>query len=98
MELSYCAPLGIPLSDFRSWHDDDRRWALAYAYDEASKLACGCYPDETTGIENDDVFVAKPLTCHRHRAIGLASEHRQKNATAADSSYGVLWRTERVDY
>lgn len=96
----------VPLSIFRGrpwpgpgeplFTDDDRRWALAWQFDEDSRLACGCYPDETTGIDNDDAFIATPVVCHRHRAIGDAAEHRAKNANKADSKHGLLWRTRRV--
>jgi hypothetical protein len=102
LELDFCCPRGIPLSVFRGapsvpgkpvWTDDDRLWALAWEYDAQSKLACGCYPDETTGIDNDDAFRAIPLTCHRHKAITDAQAQRQKNANKADSPYVPLWRT-----
>jgi hypothetical protein len=66
---------------------------LAWQFDAQSKLACGCYPDETTGIDNDDRFTAIPVTCHRHKAITEAQTYRRKNATEADSPYAPLWRT-----
>ena len=97
----------VPLSIFRGrpwpgpgeplFTDDDRRWALAWQFDTDSRLPCGCYPDETTGIDNDDMFVAVPTVCHRHRAIGEAAEARQRNATRVDSSHGLMWRTQKVD-
>jgi hypothetical protein len=66
---------------------------LAWQFDAQSKLACGCYADETTGIDNDDRFTAIPVTCHRHKAITEAQTYRRKNATEADSPYAPLWRT-----
>lgn len=107
MELGYSAPRGIPLSILRGrvpvdgepyWLDDDRRWVLAWQFNEQSKLPCGCYPEDTTGPENDDRFVASPQVCHRHKAIGDAAEHRAKSAGPADAQHGVLWLTEKVDY
>jgi hypothetical protein len=77
------------------WLADDRLWALAWEHDRQSKLACGCYPDETTGVANDDAFTATPIVCHRHRAIGEAAEWRARNATDADSQHGLLWVTSR---
>lgn len=79
------------------WLDSDRQWAKAWLFDERSKMACGCYPDETSGIDNDDRFTAHAKVCHRHRAIGEAAEARAKNATAADSQHGLLWMTTRDD-
>jgi hypothetical protein len=75
--------------------EDDRTWALAWQHDADSKLACGCYPDETTGVDNDDTFTAIPVVCHRHRAIGEAVEQRAQNATDADAKHGLLWITNR---
>lgn len=95
LELSYCAPNGIPLSVFRSWPEQDRKWALAWQHDRDVRLGCGCHPDETTGIDNDDQFTAVPVVCHRHRAIGEAAEWRAKNASKADSQHGVLWKATR---
>lgn len=97
--MSYCAPLGIPLSVFRSWPDGDRRWALAWRYDQDSRLGCGCHPDETTGVENDDAFTAVPRVCHRHRAIGDAAKARSQdvdeNGDPRNNPHGVLWMTVR---
>jgi hypothetical protein len=76
-------------------------WALAWQYDQDSRLGCGCYPDETTGPENADAYRAEPLICARHRAIGEAAEGRARKAREAPEAgtavHGVLWRTVRDD-
>lgn len=68
---------------------------MAWLYDDRSKLACGCYPDETVGTEHDDRFTVTPVVCERHRAIGEAAERWQKNANEADVKHGLLWRAVR---
>lgn len=95
--MSYCAPLGIPLSVFRSWPAKDRKWALAWRHDQDSKLPCGCYPDETVGDEHDDVFAVERVVCERHRAIGDAAEHYNRHADKTVPRHGVYWVTRRVD-
>lgn len=69
---------------------------MAWRHDQDSRLACGCYPDETTGTENAGRFIAEPVRCHRHQAIGDAAEQRAKSDSAADSKHGLLWLTERI--
>lgn len=92
-----------PLSIFRGrpwpqpgeplWLDDDRRWALAAQQDADERLPCGCHPSDTSGAHNEDAFDAIPRVCHRHRAVGEASERRSKSET--DSMHGVWFQVER---
>ena len=89
---------GRPVTDGQpTWTDDDRLWAKAWQYNEQRQLPCGCDPEDVVGIEHDDAYVAEPVVCHRHRAIGEAAEARQRTSTEADVRHGLLWRTRRVD-
>ena len=100
--MSVCAPRGIPLSIFRGrtaapdepyWLEDDRLWALAWQFDQDSRLACGCYPDETVGDEHHDRFNVKRVVCERHRSIGEAADVWFENAREdpAMNKHGILW-------
>ena len=64
-------------------------------YDEKSKLACGCYPDETVGVEHDDKWTVTEIVCQRHRAIGEKAQRYHENANEADVKHGLLWQAIR---
>lgn len=63
--------------------------------DDRSKLACGCYEDETVGPDAFDRFTVEPVICERHRMIGEAAERWAKQANEADPRHGLLWRARR---
>ena len=44
--MAYCGPLGIPLSVFLSWSQDDQDAALAWSRHEAQRLPDGTHPDD----------------------------------------------------
>jgi hypothetical protein len=59
MEMEYCAPLGIPHSQFLRWSTDDQDKAMAYeVYKRTVCHKCGTIPedwiDHETGRELDD--------------------------------------------
>ena len=92
----------MPLSIFRGriqqpgeplWLEKDRQWALAWQYDQDVRMPCGCHPDDAGGIENADRFTATPRVCHRHRAVGEATEQRSKSET--DTLHGVWFQIEK---
>ena len=65
-ELDYCAPRGIPHSDFLNWEQDDQDKALAWQVDEADKCpGCG-----TRSYEADDYEVGK-ITCRVCKDISI---------------------------
>lgn len=57
--MEYCAPLGIPHSEFMGWNDDDRNKALSYvAWKKKFCSKCGTDPDEW--MDEDGKFAEPP--------------------------------------
>lgn len=79
--MNYCAPLGIPLSEFLNWHPDDQQAALAWQADRNSRCShCGTADWEWE--ENRDAYVAKVKVCRGcHRR---ASEEKNQRKTAEE--------------
>lgn len=69
MEMEYCAPLGIPHSQFLRWLPEDQDKALAYeVFKRTTCHRCGTIPedwlDPGTGQEKDDPpFVVSTRYC-----------------------------------
>ncbi len=64
-ELDYCAPLGIPHSEFLAWDIDDQDKALAYT-SEMRKVCGSCGTREQEWADLDD----PPYTWHTSRCPG----------------------------
>lgn len=77
------------------WLDTDRRWKLAEQHDSEERLPCGCHPDDVSGPHNEGAFDAEPRVCHRHKAVGQASEKRAKSET--DSMHGVWFQVSKSE-
>ena len=102
--LDYCAPHGIPLSVFLygrvvypgdpQWTEDDVHAVFDWQADQANRCECGGDLTETMLKENAYAYKAKPLHCHRCRAIHRAAVARVKGKE--DPLAGVRWRIDKI--
>jgi hypothetical protein len=86
-ELSYCAPLGIPHSEFLSWDTDDQDKALAFAELKAQTCACGTRREEWDEAAGGSRFA---YAAHTYRCPGCELlEQESKNVP--DGEMGVKY-------
>lgn len=94
--LEYCAPRGIPLSEFlHVWSDEDRWAALDWQAEQGRKCAAGHSLDETGGPAqvdkwNADVADHCDLCRAIERAASVVTGHDELNPMT-----GVIWRVWR---
>ena len=82
-ELAYCAPLGLPHSEFLSWNDDDQDKALAWVTDQAELCAGGC---GTRASEWDPkqgghrfAYITQTRRCPGCELIDMAQQHMREH-------------------
>lgn len=94
--MEYCAPRGIPLSEFLYvWSDEDRWAALDWQAEQARKCAAGHRLDETSGPAEVDKWNADVADhCDLCRAIERAESVITGN-DALNPLTGVLWKVWR---
>lgn len=68
--------MGVPLSEWASWDDDDQAWVLAYLEWEGSKCpGCGGLLSQTTEASTEGLWVADdPVRCFRCTALHAKQE------------------------
>ena len=76
-EVAAAVRMGIPLSEWTKWDDEDQEWVLAYLEWEASKCpGCGGLLTETTDPSSEDAWVADdPVRCFRCTTLNAKQEH-----------------------
>lgn len=95
MELDYCVPLGLPLSEFHSWSQEDREYALAWNYVKASICQrCGTMSHEW--LDNDGKKIdPAPYKIKAHRCMGCVEMENERKAIPKDEDAGVTLYFER---
>lgn len=103
MELSYCVPLGIPHSEFKSWRESDQDKALAYtiAKNEVCEM-CGSRDADWIDPETGRLLELPKLTPVTLRCHGCNQIDQYKEATYGEdglprSDRVVLWDEKDVD-
>jgi hypothetical protein len=75
LELAYCAPQGIPHSEFLSWSADDQDKALAWLADQSNRCPdCRTRPEEWDPAQGGSrtAYVADVTRCLGCEVLGQA--------------------------
>jgi hypothetical protein len=97
-EVAAATRLGISLTEWSTWSDDDRAWVLALAEWEASRCpGCNGHLPETTSAANEGRYAADvPVRCHRCSAIhGQQENYKDSPYRAAQVLWPVKLRRRR---
>lgn len=105
VQINYCAPRGIPLSQFAgravypgdpAWLDDDREAVLDWLEKEASRCErCGQDTRESMKLENAYTYRAKGLRCHSCYAID--AEAAQLTRSKPGPMAGIRFQVTKVE-
>lgn len=93
-EVEASVRLGISLTEWSGWSDDDRAWVLALAEWEASRCpGCNGWLAETTDPANEFAYTAEaPVQCHRCAALHGEQDRMKDHPKRAAL---VLWPVNR---
>jgi hypothetical protein len=89
--MDYCAPLGIPHSQFLQWSEQDRSKAISYTVWKA-KFCEGCGTEPSTWLDDEGKYLEPPpFVAVTHRCMGCATVEDER-ATLPKSA-GLSYKT-----
>lgn len=92
-ELSYCVPLALPHSQFKSWDEDDQDKALAYMDDKSYRCGgCGTRPDDWD--DDPDAYIADVVVCKGCERLEM--ERQNDVAKRSGAKVGLVPRAEAI--
>ncbi len=97
--MSYCAPRGIPHSQFQKWSELDQDKALSWLIHENSKCpGCGQFPsewvDEEGRIRIPTPMVARAIACYACATV----QERQRGIDKNDMSSTYISLVPNPEY
>lgn len=80
-EVEAARAWGVPRSEFLSWPDDDRGWALALlALDADTCSGCGHPLSESMDAANQFAYRAEPVRCFACAAADTAADKQENKS------------------
>lgn len=92
-ELAYCVPLGLPHSEFLTWHEDDQDKALAWLHEQNSKCRrCRTRPEEWDPKQGGSrwAYVVEIDRCSGCELLDQA----QRDLAKMEDTHGIQMRLE----